>query len=121
MRFFLPAILLVLLVGKLDAQKFGYINSALIIQAHPKVATANAELEAFQKSLLDPFTLKAKAFEEKYKMYLEQAAAGTLSKVDAEAKQAELTTEQQALNTEDQQIQFQLLQKKRIITQAYPW
>ena len=114
----LPALLIATLfifLNAVNAQKFGHVNSAIIIEAHPKVAAANMELEAFQKSLIDPFTIKAQAFQDKYKTYLEETASGTLSKVAMEAKQAELATEQQALTTEEQQLQFQLLQKRETL------
>jgi len=100
-----------------SAQKFGHINSALIIEMHPKVSTANGELEAFQKSLLDPFEVKAKAFQGKYTTFLEETAAGTLSQVMAETKQNELRTQQQELGEEEQQIQFKILQKREALLQ----
>ncbi len=95
-----------------DAQKFGHINSALIIERHPSVAVANTELEAFQKILTDSFAIKAKAFEAKYTAYLEQANSGSLSQVTSETKQNELRAEQQSLAAEEQQLQFRLLQKR---------
>lgn len=101
----------------LFAQKLGHINSAAIIEAHPKVATANAELEAYQKTLSEPFQLKAKDFQAKYNTFLEETAAGTLSQVAAEAKQTELRTTQEELGKEEEQIQFKLLQKREALLQ----
>lgn len=96
----------------MNAQKFGHINSAVIIESHPKVAAANVELESFRKMLVDSFTVKVQAFEMKYKTFLEESTAGTLSQVTAEAKQNELKAEQETLGTEEQQIQFRILQKR---------
>lgn len=101
----------------LAGQKFGYLNSAQLIEAHPKVATANAELEAFRKSLLDPFEVKAKAFEAKYQFFVEEVNAGTLSKVSIQTRQQELQKEQQDLSTEEQQIEFSILQKREQLLQ----
>ena len=101
----------------MDAQKFGHIHSATIIEAHPHVAGANTELEAFRKSLMDPFEVKTKAFESKYMFFLEEVNAGTLSKVSAQTRQAELQKEQQELGTEEQQIQFSILQKREQLLQ----
>lgn len=95
-----------------DAQKFGHINSAMIIQDHPRVASANAELEAFQKTLADSFSIKVKAFEDKYRTFLEQSNSGALAPVAAQARQGELSAEQQALRTEEEQLQFRMLQKR---------
>ncbi len=96
----------------MDAQKFGHINSAMIIESHPKVAAANIELENFRKMLVDSFTVKVQTFEAKYKTFLEESTAGSLSQVKAEAMQNELKAEQQTLSTEEQQIQFRILQKR---------
>ncbi len=107
--------LLVIIMASLsvvNAQKFGHINSALIIEQHPKVASANAELEAFQKILVDSFTVRAKAFEDKYRAFLEQANSGTMSQVMSETKQNELREEQQTLKTGEEQLQFRILQKR---------
>src|SRR5687768_3017194 len=94
------------------AQKFGHINSALIIQDHPKVAAANLELENFQKMLGDSFTIKVKAFEGKYQEFLVASSNGSLSPVVTETRQNELRAEQQALATEEEQLQFRVLQKR---------
>ena len=96
----------------LQAQKFGHINSAMIIEQHPRVGVANAELESYQKVLSDSFGIKVKAFEDKYKLFLEEANKGTLSQVALQAKQNELQAEQQALGTEEQQLKFRILQKR---------
>ncbi len=112
LKFGLFALGLIMSAYHADAQKFGYINSAQIIEAHPKVTGANAELETFQKSQLEPFEIKAKAFQDKYRMYMEDANKGVMSQVTMEAKQNELRTEQQALSEEEQQIQFKILQKR---------
>ena len=99
-------------VNGIDAQKFGHINSAMIIQDHPKVASANQELESFKKILADSFSIKVKAFEDKYRMFLEQSNSGSLSAVAIQTKQAELKSEQDSLATEEQQLQFRLLQRR---------
>ena len=100
-----------------SAQKFGHINSAFIIQEHPLIGPANTELEAFQKELADPLDEKSKAFEVKYRSFLEEANSGTLSKVATQAKQAELQAEQDSLATEEQQIKFRVMQKRESLLQ----
>lgn len=100
-----------------SAQKFGHLNTAMVIENHPKVAGANLELEAFRKSVMDPFEAKAKAFESKYLFFVEEVNAGTLSQVSARTRQAELQQEQQDLSTEEQQIQFSIMQKREQLLQ----
>ncbi|MEO5905811.1 MAG: OmpH family outer membrane protein [Saprospiraceae bacterium] len=101
----------------LNAQKFGHINSAVIIQAHPKVAEADVQLEAFQKVLQDSFELKAKGFQERYLALVEQSNTGALAPVVLETKKAELIEEQNALRQEEQQLQFRMLQRREQLLQ----
>jgi len=101
----------------LQAQKFGHVNSAQLIEAHPKVASANAELEDFRKSVMEPFQAKGNAFQSKYNFFIEEVNAGTLSKVSAQTRQEELQKEQQALQTEQQQIEFSIMQKREALLQ----
>lgn len=101
----------------IEAQKFGHINSAVIIEQHPKVAVAHAALESFQKMLVDSFTLKAKAFEDEYRLFVSQASDGTLSKMMTDKKQAELVAKQQSLKEGEEQLQFRILQKREALLQ----
>jgi len=117
-KLILICIVALLSVGQqLHAQKFGHINSAQIIQDHPLIGPANTELEAFQKSLLDPHDVKTKAFETKYHAFVDQANSGTLSQLATQNKQAELQTEQDSLSSEEQQIKFKVMQKREALLQ----
>ena len=111
----LPFVLVLFSLQALQAQKFGHVNSGKLIEAHPGIATANSDLEAFQKSVMDPFNAKTKAFESKYNFFMAEVNAGTLSKVSAQTRQEELQKEQDGLNTEQQQIQFSVMQKREAL------
>lgn len=115
LKFIFTLLALIAIMQAINAQKLGHINSGLIIDQHPKVESANAELEAFQKMLSDSLTMKAKAFEAKYMAYVQEAQTGTLSKVTADAKEAELRADQEALRTEEQQSQFRIIQKREAL------
>ena len=117
LKLFLSLIISVSFFFHVHAQKFGHINSALLIEQHPKVALANTQLESFQKIVSDSFALKVKAFEDKYKLFLQDANSGTLSQVVTETRQNELKAEQQALATEEQQVKFRILQKREALLQ----
>ena len=120
MKIFVGLLSLIFLLSSyqtMSAQKFGHINSAMIIQGHPKVITANTELEAFRKSVMDPYEAKAKAFESRAIFFQEEMTAGTLSKVTAQTRQEELQKEQQDLTTEQQQIEFSIMQKREQLLQ----
>jgi outer membrane protein len=62
--------------------------------------------------LVEPFEAKAKTFESKYLFFLEEVNAGTLSKISQQTRQQELQKEQKDLSTEEQQIQFAIMQKR---------
>ena len=118
-RILLTAVMMLALttMPSVFAQKFGQVNSAQLIESHPKVATANTELENFRKSIMDPFEQKAKAFEAKYTFFIEEVNAGTLSKVTAQIRQEELQKEQDSLRTEQQQLEFTIMQKREALLQ----
>ena len=105
------------LVQSLSAQRYGHVNSATLVENHPGIVTANAELETFRKSVSDPFETKTKSFQSRYQFFMEEMNAGTLSKVSAQTRQEELAKEQEALNTEGQQIQFSIMQKREQLLQ----
>jgi Skp family chaperone for outer membrane proteins len=108
----MPLVLCGVILTPITAQKFGHIDSAVLIESHPGVPGANSALEEFRKSVMGPFETKAKAFQSKYQFFLEEVQAGTISKVTAGTRQQDLQKEQQALATEEQQIQFSVMQKR---------
>jgi outer membrane protein len=116
-RYFIPGVLTFFLFQTANAQKFGHVNSAQLVQNHPGIPAANAALDAYRKSLSDPFEAKTKAFQSKYQFYMEEMQAGTLSKVSAQTRQEDLQKEQDALNQEGQQIQNSILQKRSEVLQ----
>lgn len=99
------------------AQKFGHVNSAMLVEKHPGVAKANTELEKFRIETAAPFEAKAKAFQSKYQFFVEEMQAGTLSQVTAQKRQQELQAEQEALGTEEQQLQFAIMQRREQLLQ----
>lgn len=117
-RFFLVCMTLILMtLQSLQAQKFGYVNSAALIESHPKVAGANTELETYRKSIMDPFEAKAKAFQSKYDFFVQEVNAGTISKVTAQSRAETLQAEQDSLKKEQQQLEFAIIQKRQALLQ----
>ena len=116
-RHFILLALCVISFQGLQAQRYGHVNSALLVESHPRVATANTELDEFRKSVSAPFEAKTKTFQSKYEFFMQEMNAGTLSKVSAQTRQEELQKEQDALNTEGQQIQFSIMQKREQLLQ----
>ncbi len=99
----------------LNAQKFGYVNTSELIEAHPQVAASNKILEVYSDSLVIPFEEKAKVFQKKYEFFVEEVNAGTLSKISQDTRAKELQAEQQKLQSEDQQIQNSIVRKRDLL------
>lgn len=100
-----------------QAQKFGYVNSTLILSELPAIKSADSELEAYQKQLVSKGETMVSSFEQKYKSYAEQAQAGTLSSVQMQQKEQELATEQQSIQAYELEIQNKLLKKREDLYQ----
>ena len=100
-----------------QAQKFGYVNSTLILSELPAIKSADSELEAYQKQLITKGETMVTSFETKYKTYAEQAQAGTLSSVQMQAKEQELAAEQQAIQAYEVEMQNKILQKRETLYQ----
>ena len=109
--------MMVLCALSVSAQKLGHVNSASLLEIHPKLPEANAELEAFQKSESTAFQTKAEAFQAKVDLYLKDNEEGRLSKIEAEALEQKLGQEQQELATTEQQVQFKFAQKREQLVQ----
>lgn len=99
-------------VISMNAQKFGYIDSAALLSELPTVKAADSEITTFQQQLVAQGEQKVKAFETKYQAYIKQANEGTLSKVQMEQKEAELGKEQQEIAALEVEVQNKILKKR---------
>ncbi len=100
-----------------SAQKFGYINSAVLLGELPEVKAADSELETYQKQLMSSGESMVKAFETKYNQYAKEAAEGLLSKVQMQEKEGELGLEQQKIQQYEVEVQQKILQKREELYQ----
>jgi len=96
----------------LNAQKFGYLNSAVLLTELPAVKAADSELETYQKQLMSSGEALVKAFEAKYNQYAKEAADGILSKVQMQEKEGELGLEQQQIQQYEVEVQQKILKKR---------
>lgn len=81
----------------IQAQKYGYLNSAQLLLEMPEIKQADAQLDQFQKELMAKGEQMVKAFEDKYKAVEVQVNKGELSQIQIQQKQGELGKEQQAI------------------------
>ena len=112
MKIFTLLFACMLTAGVMTAQKFGYVNTAVLLQEMPEVQAANSQLETFQKQLMSEGQNKVKAFEQKVAQYQQQANSGDLSQKQIQEKEQELAQEQQSLAQLEQEVQNKILAKR---------
>lgn len=108
----LIAVMAITTMSSLSAQKFGHINSQLLLIEMPAVKAADTEIETYQKQLLQKGQDMYKAFETKYLAYADKAQKGELNKIQMQQQESELTKEQQGLQAYELEVQNKLAQKR---------
>lgn len=96
----------------LNAQKFGYLNSAVLLGELPEVKAADSEIETYQKQLMSSGEAMVKAFETKYTQYAKEASEGLLSQVQMKEKEGELGKEQQKIQQYEVEVQQKIMKKR---------
>jgi outer membrane protein len=111
----IAAIALFLTVGlasSLTAQKFGYVNSSLILAELPAVRAAEADLEALQKQLRKRGQDMVQQFQADVAVLEDKVAKGELSPKEQQTEAGKLEQRQQEIGAMEQQM-VQDLQDKR--------
>ena len=99
-------------VSSLQAQKFGYINSAELLSEVPAVKAADSELETYQAQLVKSGEEMVKKLEAKFQAYSKEAQEGLLSQVQMQKKEEELGVEQQKIQKYELEVQNKILAKR---------
>ena len=93
----------------LFAQKYAHINSAELMQGHPDIIAADAQLQTIQETYAKQEQDMMSKLETNYNAYLEKVNSGTISQVEAAQMEQALTEEDNALK------QFQLDGQNKLI------
>ena len=101
-----------LTVFSLQAQKFGYINSAQLLLEMPDIKSADSQLETFQQGLVAKGQEMVKAFEDKYNKYMADVNAGVLSQVQMQERETGLQKDQQEIQKYELTVQQQVIAKR---------
>ena len=96
----------------LFAQKFGHINSQLLLMGSPLVKVADSELKVYQDELMNTGQAMVSKFEEGYKAYVAQVDNGSLSKVQMEKREGELAKSQEAIQKYEIEVQQKIAKKR---------
>lgn len=113
--FQMGGIVLLLLMAAINvqAQKFGYINTAEILADMPEVKQAEVDIENFSTALQKKGQAKVKTLEEKYGKIQQQMQAGNLSPVQQQQAQADLQKDQEELAKFEQEMVGQIQTKRQ--------
>ncbi|HHB51668.1 MAG TPA: OmpH family outer membrane protein [Saprospiraceae bacterium] len=107
----------IFMMSNINAQKFGYINSTELLLLHPDVKSADTKLQEFQNQLLSKGQKMANDFQKHYEDYMKEANAGTLSKIQMQERENNLTQEQNKIRQYQVDMQQQLEQKRQELYQ----
>ena len=107
------AILTVISISTVSAQKFAHINSQLLMVELPEMKAADAEVKTYQEGLMKKGQEMVQAFEAKYLAYAEKANQGELNKIQMQQMEGELGKEQQAIQAYEVEIQNMLSTKRQ--------
>jgi len=110
---FIALVLCTTLITGAEAQKFGYVNTALLLSELPEVIAADLQLEAYQSELMTEGQLAVQAFETNYQAYLVEANSGEFSQVQLMQKEQALTKEQQAIQALEKEVQNKIRLKRQ--------
>lgn len=115
--FFTTIILALVTLGSMNAQKFGHLNSNLIITSMPEVKAADTELESYQKILIQKGQAMMKEYEGLYTAYAEKANKGELSQLQMQQEETALAGKQQAIQQYEVEVQQLIATKKQEVYQ----
>lgn len=104
--------LAIALAGSLQAQKFGYVNSASILAAMPEVSQADANLEALQKQLQKKGQNMLEQLQQDYMALQQKVQEGSLSPKQQEEQAQKLQEREQEIGQFEQDMRKQVNEKR---------
>ena len=110
------AIFTLFLAGTSIAQdRYGHLNFGNLIAAMPETASANEQLETFQKELVAKGEQMAASFQKEYEQLVKDAQAGTKAPADLQKREADLQKKQQEILAYEQQIAKQVQERRNTL------
>lgn len=113
----LIALVSVIGLTTISAQKFGYVNSSQLLLSLPEVKTADQQLEVYQKELITKGEQMVKKFETNYNSYMAKVNSGEFSQIQMQQSEAALSQEQQAIQKYEVEVQNKIAAKKQELYQ----
>ncbi|MEP7322073.1 MAG: OmpH family outer membrane protein [Saprospiraceae bacterium] len=113
----LVVLTLAFLTLQLDAQKFGFTNSAVIMSEVPEVKQAESNLKAYQEQLTKQGQIKVEALQAKYQDLARKEKQGEIAPKALQEQSEKLKVEEDELAKLEQDMQGQLAQKREVLLQ----
>ena len=104
-------------VPQATAQKFGYLNSAALLQGMPEVREAEANLTTFQEQLQKRGQQMLQEFQTKYQELERKNSAGEISPKQLQEETALLQEEEAKIAQFERDMQQQILSKREELLQ----
>jgi outer membrane protein len=119
MKFLSTFILMLSIISlsTLQAQKFGYMNSAAIMSEVPEVKQAESNLKAYQEQLGKQGQQKVEALQAKYQDLARKEKQGEIAPKVLQEQADKLKLEEEELAKLEQEMQGQLAQKREALLQ----
>lgn len=100
-----------------SAQKFGYLNSSLLLSEHPDVKVADSELESLQSQYSARISKKVEDLKAKYAELGKKDQEGTIPPKELQEQVRKLQEQEVSLQGEEQQLQKDLVSKREQLYQ----
>ena len=111
------AIALIAVTSDVSAQKFGFLNSAALLQTMPEVREAEANLATFQEQLQKRGQQMLQDFQTKYQELERKNSAGEISPKQLQEETAALQEEEAKIAQFERDMQEQILGKREELLQ----
>lgn len=107
------SILLLALVTGIQAQKFGYVNSAAILADLPEIKQMRSTLEGFQAQLKKQGEARVTAYQAKEQNAVQKKQRGEMTPKEEEQVMGELQKEQEEIYKLSQELDQKLAEKQQ--------
>ncbi len=96
-----------------QAQKFGHVHSVNLLAQLPEIALADSMLVLYQNELMVRGDSMVTVFRQQYDLYVKDAQSGTLSKMQAQARESQLQQEQEKIQTFEKEAQMLIMKRRQ--------
>ena len=95
-----------------QAQKYGHLNSAVLLLELPETQAADQQLKTYQEELVKKGEEMAKALQAKMEQFYKEYNEGKLAPIHAQQRQEELNAERQKIAQYEQEVVQKVTQRR---------